>query len=193
MTFAHAPEMIDLLATRRSVNPNFLAGPGPSRAQIETLLSLASRVPDHGKLAPWRFLVIEGGARERLGAEALAIRLGEKPDLDDSARQAELKRFAHAPLVIAIVSRARPHVKIPVWEQQLSAGAVCMALSVAAKVLGFSSAWLTDWPAYSAPFRAALGLAEDERIAGFIHIGKATTVPDDRPRPALVDIVTWME
>ena len=193
MTFAHAPDMIDLLATRRSVNPNFLAGPGPSRAEIETLLRLAARVPDHGKLAPWRFLVIEGDARGRLGAKALAIRLADKPDLDDATRQGELKRFALAPLVVAIVSRAREHVKIPVWEQQLSAGAVCMALSVAAKVLGFSSAWLTEWPAYSAPFRAALGLAPDERIAGFIHIGRATVTPDDRPRPALADIVTWME
>ena len=193
MTFAHAPDMIDLLATRRSVNPNFLAGPGPSRAEIETLLRLAARVPDHGKLAPWRFLVIEGDARGRLGAKALAIRLADKPDLDDATRQGELKRFALAPLVVAIVSRAREHVKIPVWEQQLSAGAVCMALSVAAKVLGFSSTWLTEWPAYSAPFRAALGLAPDERIAGFIHIGRATVTPDDRPRPALADIVTWME
>ena len=193
MTPAHAPDMIDLLATRRSVNPNFLAGPGPSRDEIEILLTLASRVPDHGKLAPWRFLVIEGGARARLGAIALAIRLAEKPDLDVSTRQGELKRFALAPLVVAIVSGAREHVKIPVWEQQLSAGAVCMALSVAAKGLGFSSAWLTEWPAYSAPFRAALGLAQDERIAGFIHIGRASVTPDDRPRPALADIVTWME
>ena len=193
MTIANPPSLIGLLASRRSVNPNFLAGPGPSRAEIETLLTIASRMPDHGKLAPWRFLVIEGAARGRLGATALDIHLKDAPTLDEAARQADLKRFALAPLVVGVVSQAREHAKIPVWEQQLSAGAVCMALSVAAKALGFSSAWLTEWPAYSAPFRAALGLAEDERIAGFVHIGCATITPEDRPRPALADIVTWLE
>jgi len=193
MTIAQTPSLLGLLATRRSVNPKFLAGPGPSRAEIETLLTIASRVPDHGKLAPWRFLVIDGAARGRLGATALAIHLMDAPDLDEAGRQADLNRFALAPLVIGVVSRAREHAKIPIWEQQLSAGAVCMALSVAAKALGFSSAWLTEWPAYSAPFRAALGLVDDERIAGFVHIGRAAIAPDDRPRPALADIVTWMD
>ena len=193
MTIATPPSAIGLLAARRSVNPKFLAGPGPSRAEIETLLTIASRVPDHGKLAPWRFLVIEGAARGRLGEAALAIHLAQTPGLDEASRQADLARFTLAPLVIGVVSRAREHGKIPVWEQQLSAGAACMALTVAAKALGFSSAWLTEWPAYSAPFRTALGLADDERIAGFVHIGRATITPDDRPRPALADIVTWMD
>ena len=146
-------------------------------------------MPDHGKLVPWRFVVLEGSARERAGRIALAIRLDDKPDLEEAARAEELRRFARAPLVVGVVSRAAPHVKIPEWEQVLSAGAVCMNLIVGARALGFSAAWLTEWPAYHARFRAAIGLAEHEKIAGFIYIGKAVAV-EDRPRPPLTEIVT---
>ena len=153
------------------------------------MLTIAARVPDHGKLAPWRFIVFEGAARERAGRIALGLRVEDKPDLDDVARTEELRRFARAPLVVAVVSRAAPHVKIPEWEQVLSAGAACMNLIVSARALGFSATWLTEWPAYDARFRAAIGLAEHEKIAGFIHIGKAAAI-DDRPRPPLDEIVT---
>ena len=185
-------ETLALLAARRSVKPVFLTGPGPTRAQIETMLTLASRVPDHGKLAPWRFLAIEGDARVRLGETALAIKLLDKPGLDEAQRAWEAKTFAHAPLVIGIVSRAAAHAKIPLWEQELSAGAVGMNLLIAAKALGFTGCWLTEWQAYDPRFRAALGLAEAERIAGFVHIGRAAAAIEDRPRPALADIVTWL-
>jgi nitroreductase len=184
-------DALALLSRRRSVGPAFLTGPAPTVPEIETLLKLASRVPDHGKLAPWRFIVFAGEARERAGAAALEIRQADSPDLDEKSRAAELTRFSRSPLVVAVVSRAAPHVKIPEWEQTLSAGASCMALEVAAAALGLSSTWLTEWCAYDARFRERIGLAAHERIAGFIHIGHTATPPEDRPRPALGDIVTY--
>ncbi len=182
-------DTIALLERRRSAPPAIMTGPGPTPQELTTVLTVASRVPDHGKLAPWRFVVFEGNARDRAGRIALDILLEDKPDLDEGARAEELRRFTRAPLVVGVVSRAAPHVKIPEWEQVLSAGAVCMNLIVAARALGFSATWLTEWPAYDARFRAAIGLAEHERIAGFIHIGKAVAV-EDRPRPPLSEIVT---
>jgi nitroreductase len=184
-------ETIALLSRRRSVSPAFLEGPPPDRQTLETLLRLASRVPDHGKLAPWRFIVFQGEARERAGRIALELRLEDKPDLDKPGREAERTRFSRSPLVVAVVSRAAPHVKIPEWEQVLSAGAAAMALEVAAAALGLASTWITEWCAYDARFRAAIGLADHERIAGFIHIGRAKSPPEDRARPALEAIVTY--
>lgn len=183
-------ETLELLARRRSLPPMGLAAPGPDADQLAALLKLAARVPDHGKLAPWRFIVIEGSARDRLGAVALAIKLETTPELDGAARQAELTRFSRAPLVIAVVSRAAPHVKIPEWEQVLSAGAVCMNLIVAAKAMGFASTWITEWCAYDGKFRDGLGLAAHERIAGFVHVGSATFAPEDRVRPDMDAIVS---
>ncbi len=182
-------DTIDLLKRRRSAPPAVMSGPGPSADELETMLTVASRVPDHGKLAPWRFVVFEGAARERAGRIALMLRLEDTPDLEDKDKAEELGRFARAPLVVAVVSRAAPHVKIPEWEQVLSAGAASMNLIVSARALGFAATWLTEWPAYDARFRAAIGLAEHERIAGFVHIGRAAPV-EDRARPALADIVT---
>jgi nitroreductase len=183
-------DTISLLTRRRSVPPPTMTGPGPSADELTTILTVASRVPDHGKLAPWRFVVFEGGARERAGQLGLEIRLTDRPDLDETARAEESSRFARAPLVVAVVSRAAPHPKIPEWEQVLSAGAVCMNMIVAARALGFSATWLTGWMAYDGRFRAAIGLADHERIAGFIHIGRATVAIEDRPRPPLAEIMT---
>lgn len=183
-------ETIALMSRRRSVGPAFLTGPAPDAQELQTLLTLASRVPDHGKLAPWRFIVFAGDAREKAGRLALEIKLADRPDLDEAGRAAEASRFSRSPLVIALVSRAVPHAKIPEWEQVLSAGASAMALELAAAALGLASCWLTEWVAYDARFRAAIGLAEHERIAGFVHIGRAARPPEDRPRPALADIVT---
>jgi nitroreductase len=182
-------DTIALLRRRRSVPPALMTGPAPTPEELTTILTIASRVPDHGKLAPWRFVLFEGRARERVGRIALGLRLEEKPDLGEAARAEELRRFARAPAVVGVVSRAAPHVKIPEWEQILSAGAACMSMIVAARALGFSATWLTEWPAYDARFRAAIGLAEHEKIAGFIHIGRAAGA-EDRPRPPLSEIVT---
>jgi nitroreductase len=183
-------DTISLLERRRSVPPPMMTGPGPTADELTTILTVASRVPDHGKLAPWRFVIIEGKARERAGALALKISLANRPDLDEAARAKEEQRFVGAPLVVAVVSRAAPHPKIPEWEQVLSAGAVCMNMIVAARALGFSATWLTGRMAYDGRFRAAIGLADHERIAGFIHIGRATVAIEDRPRPPLAEIMT---
>jgi nitroreductase len=182
-------DTIALLKRRRSAPPAIMTGPAPSPDELTTILTVASRVPDHGKLTPWRFIVFDGEARNRVGRIALDIRLADQPDLDEAASAEELRRFARAPLVVGVVSRAAQHVKIPEWEQVLSAGAVCMNMIVAARALGFSATWLTEWTAYNPRFREAIGLAEHERIAGFIHIGRATAI-EDRPRPALGEIVT---
>jgi nitroreductase len=183
-------DTISLLKRRRSVPPPMMTGPGPTADELTTILTVASRVPDHGKLAPWRFVVFEGPARERACRLALDILLADKPDLDEAVRAEEQRRFVRAPLVVAVVSRAAPHPKIPEWEQVLSAGAVCMNMIVAARALGFSATWLTGWTAYDSRFRAAIGLADHERIAGFIHIGRATAAIEDRPRPPLAEIMT---
>jgi nitroreductase len=183
-------DTIEILKRRRSVPLPMMTGPAPNADELATILTVASRVPDHGKLAPWRFVVFAGGARERASRLALDLRLAGEPGLGEAARAEEQRRFTHAPLVIVVVSRAAPHPKIPEWEQVLSAGAVCMNMIVAARALRFSATWLTGWPAYDARFRAAIGLAEHERIAGFIHIGRATAAIEDRPRPPLAEIVT---
>ena len=181
---------LDLLRTRRSVAPARLEAPGPTRAELDRILTLAARVPDHGKLAPWRFIVIEGEARDRIGATIAATYAADNPDADAARLDLERKRLAQAPLVVAVVSRAGPHIKIPEWEQVLSAGAASMNLVVAANASGFASAWLTEWYAYDRRVMDALGLEPRERIAGFIHIGHAREVPSDRVRPELAEIVT---
>ncbi|MDP4025794.1 nitroreductase [Methylobacterium sp. NEAU 140] len=183
---------LDLLRTRRSVPPPLLDEPGPSAAELETILAAASRVPDHGKLAPWRFLVIAGDARARIGEILAATWAADNPEAGPERLEQERRRLSHAPVAVAVVSRAGPHAKIPEWEQVLSAGAATMNLVVAANALGFSTAWLTEWYTYDRRVLDALGLAPEERMAGFVHIGRAREIPSDRPRPALSDIVTYL-
>ena len=181
---------IDLLARRRSVPPQQLAAPGPGPDELDTILALASRVPDHGKLAPWRFIVFEGEARDRAGEIIATAFAADDPAAAPDRVAVERARLSRAPLVVAVVAAARPHVKIPEWEQVMSAGVVCMNLVVAANALGYGTAWLTEWIAYDRRILDALGLAPDETIAGFVHVGRPVAVPSDRPRPALADIVT---
>ncbi|MFZ4532517.1 MAG: nitroreductase family protein [Alsobacter sp.] len=182
-------DTIRLLQERRSVAPHLMTGPGPTVAELDTILAIASRVPDHGKLCPWRFIVIAGEARQRIGAAAAALALADQPDIDPKRREIEETRFTRAPVVVGVVSRAGAHPKIPVWEQELSAGASAMLLCVAANAMGFATAWLTEWMAYDRRVLALLGVAESERMAGFVHIGHGAK-PNDRPRPPLSDIVT---
>jgi nitroreductase len=184
------PDALHLLKTRRSVKPIDLTGPPPSAAEIDTLLTIASRVPDHGKLAPWRFIVFEGAAREAAGdAIAEAFRAG-RPDATPDQIEFERKRLARAPLVVAVVSRAGPHVKIPEWEQHLSAGASAMSLVIAAHAMGYAASWITEWYAYDRGVLARLGVDSSERIAGFVHIGKPAKPPEERDRPKLEAIVS---
>jgi nitroreductase len=184
------PDALDLLKTRRSVKPMELGGPGPSAGEIDTLLTIAARVPDHGKLAPWRFIVIEGEARLKAGETIAAIFRADHGEATPEQIEFERKRLARAPLVIAVVSRAAPHVKIPEWEQQLSAGAAAMSLVIAAHAMGYAASWITEWYAYDRRVLAALGLDDFERIAGFVHIGRPAKPPDERERPKLGDIVS---
>src|SRR5438445_1239221 len=167
------PEAIDLLKTRRSLKPVELIAPGPSPAEVDTLLTIASRVPDHGKLAPWRFIVFEGEARLAAGQAIETAFRAKYPDAKPDQLDYERKRLARAPLVIAVVSRAGSHVKIPEWEQVLSAGAAAMSLVLAAHALGYGANWITEWYAYDRRVLAELGVKPEEKIAGFVHIGRA--------------------
>ena len=183
-------DALKLLTSRRSFKPVELGDPGPSAAELDTLLTIASRVPDHGKLTPWRFIVFEGAARLSAGEAIAGAFRAKYPDAKPDQVEFERLRLARAPLVVAVVSRAGPHVKIPEWEQVLSAGAAAMNLVLAAHALGYGASWITEWYAYDRTALDALGLAPHERIAGFVHIGTPPGPPEDRPRPPLNEITT---
>jgi len=184
------PDALQLLKTRRSVKPMELTGPAPTKPEIDTLLGIASRVPDHGKLTPWRFVVFEGDARLAAGEAIAAAFRADRPDATPEQIEFERNRLARAPLVIAVVSRAGPHSKIPEWEQQMSAGASAMSLVLAAHATGYAASWITEWYAYDRRVLDALGISANERIAGFVHIGRPAKPPEDRDRPPLEAIVT---
>lgn len=181
---------IDLLLTRRSVPPRLLAAPAPTLAEIRTLLTIATRAPDHGRVVPWRLIVIgpEGGAR--LGEMIADAFHADHPDATAETLQMERGLLLRAPLVIAVVSSTREHPKAPEWEQILSAGAATMSLVIAANAMGYAANWHTEWYAYDRRILRALGLADHERVAGFVHIGTPVERPGDRPRPVLADVVT---
>jgi nitroreductase len=187
--------LLRLLETRRSVAMTLLTEPGPNAAQLNRLLAIAARVPDHGALAPWRFVVLEGAARAEASAGLGAIYAAENPAMDPEKRvkfAGIMSRvFTHAPVVVIVVSRTDPDAKVPVWEQELSAGAVCMNLLTGAQALGFGANWLTGWAAYNASAQRLLGLAEGERIAGVVHLGTPKERPTERARPDLAAIATW--
>lgn len=185
-------KLVDYLASRRSIPAFQMGEPGPSKAEVEEMLKLASRVPDHGKLAPWRFIVYRGEERARISAELRAMALAAKPDLSEEMIKVEETRLTRAPVVVAVVSTAAPHFKIPEWEQQMSAGAVCLNLLMAANALGYASNWLTEWFAFDERAYPLLGVKPGEKLAGFIHIGTAMVPPAERPRPELEEIVTWV-
>lgn len=179
-------ETLALLAERRSSSAVNLRAPGPDRDQIADLIRIASRAPDHGKLAPWRFVVLEGEGK------AAYVRALEKiADEHDHSRKA-LEKMSTPPVAIAVVSRAEDG-KIPEWEQLMSAGAVCTLMLVAAEAMGFGANWITDWYAYDKHARKALGLDKHERVAGFIYLGAAAEQPLERVRPAVGDATTWFE
>lgn len=185
-------KLIDYLAVRRSIPAFQMCEPGPEREEIEEALRLATRVPDHGKLAPWRFIVYRGEDRIRIGEELLKLALESRPDLSEEMINVERNRFTRAPVVVAVVSTAGPHTKIPEWEQLMSAGAVCLNLVMAANALGYVSNWLTEWYAYDQRTWPLLGVREGEKVAGFIHMGSTTFPPVERPRPDLTQVVTWV-
>lgn len=185
------PAAMEFFLTRRSRPAKLLRPPVPTEEQLLPILTAAVRVPDHGKLEPWRFLVLEKPALVRLAAAARAhgATLGLEPDRLEKG----VAQFADADLIVAVVMVPRPTDKVPQVEQVLSAGAVCLTLLNAALASGWDACWLTGWHVHDATFaRAALGLAEGERVAGLIHIGTAASTPPDRPRPDIAAITTWV-
>ncbi len=178
----HSPAL-HALDARRSLPARQLGEPGPDPQTLLRMLASAVRVPDHGKLVPFRFLRIAGDARHTLG-EYLVQRSRERdPNVSAAQLEKDRLRFSHAPLVITVVARPRPNPKVPEEEQLMTAGCVCFALLQAAQALGFGAQWLTAWMAFDPAVRAHLGLAEEERIAGFIHIGTPRTEAPERERP----------
>ena len=184
------PDALELLKSRRSVKPREMTAPGPSPAELETILTIGARVPDHGKLAPWRFIIFEGDARRRAGDIIAGVFAKKNPNASPTEIELEKRRLTDAPLVIGIVSFTKPHPKVPAWEQELSAGASAMNIVTAASALGYGVCWLTGWFAFDRDVLDGLGLKADEKLAGFIHIGTPSKPSEDRPRPVLSDIVT---
>ncbi|MFZ5655696.1 MAG: nitroreductase family protein [Pseudomonadota bacterium] len=184
------PTILHVLDARRSVPAMQLCEPGPDTPQLLRMLRSAVRVPDHGKRMPWRFLRIQGEARAALG-EHLARRSRERnPDASDAAVDKERHRFSHAPVIVGVIARQGPDSKIPASERLLSAGCICFALLQAAQAFGFGACWLTGWAAYDPGIRRVLGIADDEAVAGFIHIGTIRQNTPERDRPDPADLLT---
>jgi nitroreductase len=182
-------EALDFLLTRRSRPPKLLAAPGPDRDELATLLTAAARVPDHGKLEPWRFIVLDGAAPRRFATaiRARAAETGADPDKGALA-------FEQAPVVVAVVSAPKPSDKIPAIEQTLSGGAAALSLLNAALAAGWGAAWMTGWAAYDrALLEGELGLAPGESIIGFVYLGRCGAAVPDRPRPNVAALVTWLD
>jgi nitroreductase len=184
-----APDAIDLLLTRRSGSAKAIGGPGPNADELRTILTAAARAPDHGKLFPWRFIVFEGDARARFG-DVLAECLKATEPATEERLTMERGRFLRAPVVVGVISRVREGIPIPVWEQELSAGAVCQTMLIAATALGYVANWLTEWPAFNSLVGEKLGLQPGERVAGFIYIGTTAVTLEERVRPDLDKITT---
>jgi len=186
-------ETLALLASRRSTVANKMKGPGPNEAQLAGLLRLAMRVPDHGKLAPWRFIIFEGDARAKFGAVLRNVTADANADAPLELLDFEEQRFMRAPTVVAVISRVTANHKIPEWEQVLSAGAVCQNLLIGASAMGFAAQWITEWYAFDETVARALGLERGERVAGYVYIGSAEEPPRERARPDAADRVTRWE
>ena len=180
---------LSLLATRRSGKPRDLVAPGPDAGQLDRILTIAARTPDHGKLAPWRFVVVPEDKRDDLARVITHAYRAERPQAG-AQEIAALDQFARqAPTLVVVLSSPNGESHIPLWEQELSAGAACMNLLHAAHALGFAGGWLTGWPAFSDVVRDAFGTAP-ERIAGFLFLGTPMRALDERPRPSMATIVS---
>jgi nitroreductase len=185
-------DLLDLIDSRRSTPARQLGEPGPTPAQIERLLGAAIRVPDHGKLVPWRLLTISGDTRIALGEKLAQIHQRLEPEIAAALLAKDRERFSFAPLIVAVIARIdEHHPKIPAQEQLLSAGCVAYNLLLGAQALGFGAQWLTGWAAYDGEVARELGLGANERIIAFVHIGTAKEPAPERARPALADV--WSE
>ena len=184
-----SPDTLSLLAERRSSSAQTLGAPGPTPGELDDLIRLAARAPDHGKLAPWRFVVVEGAAKAHLVDDLTALASAQP---DPGKARAVLGKLSAPPVTVLVVASPKPG-QIPPWEQELSAGAVCMAMLIAAEAMGWGANWITDWYAYDAQARARLGLSAEEKVAGFIHLGTPAEPPLERARPDLPALVSRLE
>lgn len=183
---------LNFLLTRRSRPAKTLTGPGPDRETLRTILTAAARTPDHGKLEPWRFVVLSGAAMAR--AHDLVAKRGAALGHDAAKIEKEQLAYARSPMAVVVVESPIASEKVPAIEQTYSAGAVCLALLNAALASGWGANWLSGWASFDADFtRDAFGLASHESVAGIIHIGTETTAPPERPRPDLDAKTTWIE
>lgn len=193
-----ASPIIDFMLSRISPPIQELREPGPGDADIETMIRVASRVPDHGRLEPWRFIVYRGEARKRAGELLAELAEQREGPLSEVRRNQERTRFSRAPLVIGVVSSPKEHPKIPEWEMFLSGGAAAMSLVLAANALGYGANWISNWYSETEEGRRILGLAPHERVVGFVHIGTFEGTVPERPRPDAGKIVSdyagpWQE
>jgi nitroreductase len=188
---AAIPALRDYLLTRRSVGQAFLHERGPDADQLQTLLTIATRVPDHGKITPWRLVLFTGDARAKAGDMLAEIARRRRPDIDQAGLDAERRQFLPAPLIVGILSAPQAHPKVPEFEQLISAGNVAFNLVHGAYALGFAAQWVTRWYAFDAEAAARLGAGPGERFVGFVHIGTPKAIIEDRPRPSLGEIVTY--
>ena len=182
--------LLAFLKTRKSASAKAMGGPGPDASQLQDILSIGVRVPDHGKLNPWRFVLFEGEARGKVGT-LFAKRFAElHPDYPEDSVNFQKGLFARAPVVVAVVSTAAEHAKIPVWEQIMSSAAVCYNVVLAAQAHGFDAQWQSDWVAYDEGAKAAIGIKPSEKVAGLIYIGTSSVPLEDRPRPDVNALTT---
>jgi len=180
----------DYLKTRRSVGMAFLKNPGPDADELREILIIGTRVPDHGKLAPWRLILIEGDDRIKAGERLAEIARRNNPALDEAGLDMERRQFLPAPLTIGVIFSPKQSTKAPELEQLLSAGSVCFNLVNAAFALGYGACWVTRWFCFDTAAQQMLGARGGERFVGFVHIGTPAINPDDRERPMLEDIVS---
>jgi len=185
-------ETLKLLALRRSTLAREMSEPGPSEEELDALIRISARVPDHGKLGPWRFLIFRGPAREKFGQHLAEIFAGQHTGAEESHIEFERNRFLRAPTVVAVISKTIPHPKAPEWEQILSSGAVCQNFLIAASAMGYAAQWITEWYGYDPQVHQVMGMEDNERVAGFIYLGTATTDPEERRRASLAErIANW--
>lgn len=184
-------QLIDSLLTRRSVTAKDMAEPGPSDEELSLLLRAAHRVPDHGKLGPWRFVVFREEARAEFGDKLARIYQQDNPDASDKLIAFQKALLLRAPLVVAVISTAEEHVKIPQWEQVLSAGAACQNMLIAATALGYGAQWLTEWYSYDERVKELLEMKPHHNIAGFLYFGSTEQKPEERVRPSLEERISY--
>jgi len=187
-------QTIDFLTTRRSTVARMMDEPGPSDDEMKKIMEAGMRVPDHGRLTPWRFIVIRGDARDTIGNVIADAFKRNNPDAIEEQIEIEQERLTRAPVVIAVVSRVQKGHKIPEWEQVLSAGAACQTMLIAAQSMGYAAQWLTEWYAYDDDVKVAIGAEAGDEIAGFVYLGTGTGKLSDRARPEYDNIVSeWSE